>query len=214
MAVVTALHAAPGGRVAVYVDGSLACQAGPSLVARWRLCEGRELDSVALAGLCRDASTEAVVTDAYRLLGHRARSREELRRRLLQKGHAEDAVLDALERLTADGLLDDAAFARAYITDKRELGGWGAVRIRRGLLALGVEPAAVEAALAAAAGGEGEELERATDLLCRKLALRMPADDSDRRRAYDLLLRRGFPSDVAYAAVRRWAQAGAPGDIG
>ena len=59
--------------------------------------------------------------DAYRLLGHRARSREELRRRLLAKEHDEHAVDEALERLAADGFLDDAAFARSYVADKRRL---------------------------------------------------------------------------------------------
>ena len=78
----------------------------------------------------------------YRLLGHRARSREELRRRLLAKEHDEHAVDDALERLAADGFLDDAAFARSYVADKRRLDSWGAERIRRGLRELGVDSCA------------------------------------------------------------------------
>ena len=116
-------------------------------MARWRLYKGRELDDDSLAQLATQASGERALADAYRLLGHRARSREELRRRLLQKEH-EEAVVDAvLERLADDGLLDDAEFARRYVADKRALGGWGAQRIRRGLAELGVAGPVIDAAV-------------------------------------------------------------------
>src|SRR5450756_1176516 len=88
---------------------------------------------------------------AYRLLGHRARSRHELRRRLLQKGHDDEAVAGALERLAGDGLLDDAEFARSYVADKRGLSGWGSQRIRRGLAELGVDRVVIDAQLGQAA---------------------------------------------------------------
>ena len=142
--------------------------------------------------------------DAYRLLGHRARSRAELRRRLLEKEHEEDAVEWALERLLGDGFLDDAAFARSYAADKKRLGGWGAERIRRGLAELGVAGDVVDAELGAESGGEGDELERALALLARRGAPEAPLDAA-RRRAYEMLVRRWFAAPVAYAAVRRWA---------
>src|SRR5665811_2377593 len=85
------------------------------------------------------------MADAYRLLGHRARSRHELRGRLLQKGHEGEAVAGALERLAGDGLLDDAKFARSYVADKRGLSGWGSQRIRRGLAELGVDRVVIDA---------------------------------------------------------------------
>jgi regulatory protein len=220
VAVVSALRATRGGRVAVHVDGEYLCTVGEALLARWRLHKGRELDPEAVAALRREASAEGVVTDAHRLLAHRARSREELRRRLLAKGHTEEAVAGALERLEADGLLDDAAFARSYVADKRNLGGWGAQRIARGLAALGVAPEVAEAALtessapdaaasdADAAPGERPdgELERALAQLRRKGPPKPPLETAQRR-AYQALLRRGYAPEVAYAAVRRWLAA-------
>ena len=152
------------------------------------------------------ASAERVMADAYRLLGHRARSRHELRRRLLQKGHDDEAVAEALERLAADGLLDDAEFARCYVADKRGLSGWGSQRIRRGLTELGVDHDVIDAALGAAAAAESEdaELERALEALRRRGAPQAPLDAA-RRRAYQALVRRGFSTAVAYAAIRRWS---------
>ena len=206
MPVVTALRATRRGHVAVHVDGEFVCAVSDMLVARWRLHTGRELDEAALEELRTQASSELVRADAYRLLGHRARSREELRRRLLQKDHHPGAVSAALDSLTADGLLDDAAFARSYVADKRRLAGWGTERIRRGLSALGVEQAEIDGALrpAAAEDDAADELERAVAVLTRRGAPEAPLEAA-RRRAYQALLRRGFASGVAYAAVLAWS---------
>ena len=208
MPVVTALQPARRGHVAVHVDGGFVCSVSDALVARWRLYRGRELDDDALAELRGQASAEGMLADAYRLLGRRARSREELRRRLLQKGYAGEAVAGVLERLAGDGLLDDAELARGYVADKRGLSGWGSVRIRRGLAELGVAHDVIDAALGAAAATEGDdaELARALTALNRRGAPQAPLDAA-RRRAYQALVRRGFSTAIAYAAIRLWSGA-------
>jgi regulatory protein len=202
--VVTALRATRRGGVALHVDDAYACVVSESLVARWRLFKGRELSDGDVAEIRAAASAERVMGDAYRLLGHRARSREELRRRLLAKEHDDAAVLDALERLAADGFLDDAAFARSFASDKRHLGGWGEERIRRGLRELGVAATAIDEALGDQ-GGEGDELDRALAVLRRRGAPGQPLDAA-RRRAFQALQRRGFSTGTAYAAVRIWVE--------
>jgi regulatory protein len=210
--VVTALRATRRGHVAVHVDGSFICSVSDSFVARWHLYQGRELDDDALTQLLAQASAERVLADAYRLLGHRARSRHELQRRLRQKGHDDAAVAGALERLAAEGLLDDAEFARCYVADKRGLSGWGSQRIRRGLAELGVADDMILAAFAGAAATEGDaaELERALTALSRRGAPQPPLDAA-RRRAYQALVRRGFSTEIAYAAIRRWSGGQPPG---
>ena len=209
MPVVTALRAARRGGVALHVDDAYVCVVSESLVARWRLFKGRELDESDVTDIRAASSAERVMGDAYSLLGHRARSREELRRRLLAKEHDEHAVEDALERLAADGFLDDAAFARSYVADKRRLQSWGAERIQRGLRQLGVDPAVIDEVLGAGDGEEGEELDRALALLRRRGAPEQPLEAA-RRRAFQALQRRGFSSSVAYAAVRLWVDGEPP----
>ena len=209
MPIVTALRAARRGGVALHVDGEYVCVVSESLVARWRLFKGRELDESDVAEIRRASSAERVMGDAYRLLGHRARSRDELRRRLLAKEHDEPAVEDALERLAADGFLDDAAFARSYVADKRRLQSWGTERIARGLRELGVSQTAIDEALGAGGGEEGDELDRALAVLRRRGAPGQPLDAA-RRRAFQALQRRGFSATVAYAAVRLWVDGEPP----
>ncbi len=207
MPVVTALRGTRRGRVEVYVDGELACTVGEAAVARWRLHKGRELDQAGLEALARDASADLARADAYRLLGHRARSASEVRRRLLAREHPPEAVDAAMQSLADEGLLDDAAFACSYVADKQRLAGWGEERIRRGLAEAGVPDEDVRSALGTPAEGEhgDAELERAREVLRRRAPAAAPCDDAARRRAYQLLVRRGFASGVAYAAVRLWS---------
>ena len=203
MGVVTALRAGRRGRISVFVDGVYVCGVSEALLARRRLYQGLELDDAEVEALRRDASAERIVSDAHRLLAQRQRSREELRRRLLQKEHPEEAVEQALKRLESDGLLDDRAFAEAFVADKRRLGGWGAERIRRGLADLGVAPETIDLTLGQP--DEDEELERALTILRRGGPPRLPLEAA-RRRAYAALQRRGFAGAVCYAAVKRWSE--------
>jgi regulatory protein len=203
LGVVTALRAGRRGRISVFVDGVYVCGVSEALLARRRLYQGLELDEAGVETLRRDASAERIIGDAHRLLAQRQRSREELRRRLLQKEHTEEAIAQALVRLESDGLLDDRAFAEAFVADKRRLSGWGAERIRRGLADLGVAPDAIDLALGHP--DEDEELERALAILRRGGPPRPPLEAA-RRRAYAALQRRGFAGAVCYAAVKRWSE--------
>lgn len=205
MPVVTALRATRRGGVALHVDEQYVCVVSESLVARWRLFKGRELTADDVAEIKAASSAERVMGDAYRLLGHRARSTEELRRRLLAKEHDDQAVADAIARLTADGLLDDVAFARSYVADKRRMDGWGAERIRRGLRELGVGSGVVDEALSEGADEETSELDRALAVLRKRGGPDQPLEAA-RRRAFQALQRRGFASATAFAAVRIWAE--------
>ena len=206
MSVVTELKAVRGGGVALYVDGSCQGTVSQSFVARWSLHPGRELDQDALETLRVAALAERAVTDAYRLLEQRVRSHFEVETRLRAKGHGDEAVAGALEQLATAGLLDDADFARRYVADKRNLGGWGVVRIRRGLAGLGVPVAIIDEAVSRdMPGGDQAELERALRLLEQKGAPRPPLEAA-RRRAYQILLRKGFSAAVAYSAVRTWSE--------
>lgn len=136
---------------------------------------------------------------AYRYLGHRDRTVAELRRHL-ERRRVEPAVIDeAVAELARQGYLDDARYAIRFAEDRRALDAWGAERIERRLLAAGVAPELIAAAIAVQDGEH--ELDAAVALLRRRLA-QPPADDRGRERALGLLVRRGYELDTAYEAVR------------
>jgi regulatory protein len=203
MSVVTALVVRGHGLAHLSVDGDPVGTASADLVARWRLYEGRRLDASEVEQLLAEIAVEDALADAARFLQRRLRSRAEVERHLLGKGHTHAVVDAALVGLGRRGLVNDAEFARAYIADKRHLSGWGRVRIERGLAAYGVDAEITAAALAEAEFSDDAELRRALLVLQRKGAPQGPPEAA-KRRAYQTLLRRGFAASVALSAVRSW----------
>jgi regulatory protein len=136
---------------------------------------------------------------AYRYLGHRDRTVAEVRRRL-EAEHVQPAVLEeAVAELEGQGYLDDARYAKRFAEDRRTIDAWGVERIERRLLAVGVEPALIAAAIDER--DTGEELEAALAVLRRRFP-RAPSDDRGRERALGMLVRKGYELELAYDAVR------------
>ncbi|MBS1871014.1 MAG: RecX family transcriptional regulator [Actinobacteria bacterium] len=136
---------------------------------------------------------------AFRYLTRRDRTVLEMRRYLEGKRVEPCAIDAALARLEREDYLNDARFAGQFAEDKRLLEEWGADRIERRLLALGVPPAIVRGAVAER--GRDGELEAARALLRR----RFPAlgdDPRERNRAYGVLVRKGYDHELAWDAIR------------
>jgi len=129
---------------------------------------------------------------ALRCLARRDRSEAEVRRILLRRGHDDAEVDEAVTRLRAGHLLDDARFAERFARSRLANYGLGRGRIRQALRQKGVGRAEADAGITAALRevGEGEVL----DGLARRY-WRQHVRLAPRRRLPHLwvfLLRRGF----------------------
>lgn len=142
---------------------------------------------------------DRALATAYRYLNRRERTQAEMRARLSRASADPADVERALEILLEQGYLDDARFARLFAQDKRELDQWGSDRIRRTLLARGLDRELVNEALDEQPGNNSE-LERAVGLLRRRFPS-PPRDRRERERALGMLLRRGYDSDLALDAI-------------
>jgi regulatory protein len=142
---------------------------------------------------------------AWRALAQRDRTQSELQRILAGKRVDPALIGEVCGELEASGYLDDAAYARRFAEDRRNLDGWGAERIERRLRALGIAAEHVAAALAQRTGDE--ELAAAVSLLERRFPS-PPQTARDRDRALGALLRKGYELELAHDALRRYA--GAP----
>ena len=125
-------------------------------------------------------------------------------RRFLEGKRVEPGAIDeALAQLEREGYLDDARFARQFADDKRLLDEWGADRIERRLLALGVPAELVRDAVDGA-----RPRRRAGRRACALLRRRFPAlgdDPRERRRAFGVLVRKGYDHELAWDAIRAHA---------
>lgn len=136
---------------------------------------------------------------AYKALNRRDHTVSELRTRLEGKQVEEGAIAAAIAQLEEERLLDDARFARRFAEDKRALESWGGERIERELRRRGVALDLVESALGAQ--DRQGELDSALALLAERVR-EPPVDDRGRDRAWRMLVRKGYPPELAYDAVR------------
>ena len=158
----------------------------------------------------------AVLEAAARFLEARSRSVHEVRRRLTQAGYQAALVESAIERLLDLGMLDDEAFARAWVESRDRARPRGERAIREELRLKGVDRASVdlvleerrEAALGAEAApderGLGSADRNAAERLLARYArsLELVADPRQRRqRAYALLARNGFDPETCREVV-------------
>jgi len=157
------------------------------------LIVGGEISQAVFARLQELADLEGAHRAGLRALARRAHARFDLRRRLLQKQHPPAAVDGALARLTAQGLLDDAQFARDYAGAKAARGR-GPARLVRDLLAQGVERRVAEEAVRTALADEGVDPGVALRAVAEKRAKQLAGLPPvvRKRRLAAFLARRGF----------------------
>jgi regulatory protein len=135
---------------------------------------------------------------ALKYLDRRDRTVHEVSVRLERSAIEPRVAEQVIDQLLDQGLLDDARFARLFAEDKRTLEAWGSDRIERGLLARGISPELVRAAIGVAS--EQSELDRAMSLLRRRFPA-APQDRRDRDRALGVLLRKGYDPELALDAL-------------
>lgn len=150
----------------------------------------------------RDAqSAESSVQDAFSYLlrstANRPQTEAELAGKLRSRGYDEHVVDEALARAREGGVVDDAAFARAWVDDRGRHRGFGVARLRRELGNRRVPESLIEDALSALDGRD--ELAAATELARERLG-QLPAsltEEAVARRLYGYLGRRGYPEALA-----------------
>ncbi|WP_255323114.1 recombination regulator RecX [Lysobacter sp. K5869] len=138
---------------------------------------------------------------ALGLLVRREHSRKELTRKLTSRGLEREAVTEAVDRLAEAGWQDDARFAETLVRSRAN-NGYGPMHIRAELGTHGLDGEAIAAAMDAF---EGDWLENARDLLRRRFGEDYGDDPARRRKAADLLMRRGFEMETIRIASRSYA---------
>jgi len=122
---------------------------------------------------------------AARLLTRAPRTEAELEARLVQLGYRRETAAATVARCRELGYVRDTAFARARARALRARGA-GRLRIEADLTARGLAEALVADAVEDSREGEAEVV----------WARRALGAVRDRRRAWRLLVSRGFPEDV------------------
>ena len=207
MAVVTGIveSAKKDGRFVVQVDGKALATVSLDLLERFALSIGAPLDERAREALLEASSALATYDRALNMLAFQPRSSRDLRRRLVQKGEPPAQVDSAIARLEANGLLDDAQFARQF-TRSRVLGaGASKRRLQQELFKRGVARDTADEAIGEVLVDEEVDESELVERAARK-KVRSPGKldaPTRRRRLYAFLARKGYDGQAIRTAMAK-----------
>jgi regulatory protein len=132
-----------------------------------------------------------------RLLARREHSTEELRRKLLAKGHPDATVTAVIDKLGTKKLVSDDRFLASFVQHHARR-GQGPVRIRAELRQQGIPDARIQQELAAT---DQDWNQLAGQVRRRKFGAALPRGASERAKQARFLQYRGFSTDQIRAAL-------------
>jgi regulatory protein len=144
---------------------------------------------------------------AINALARRMRSVAELKRLLRRRVEAETELGDTLvelivRRLKDQGYLNDARYAAAYSSYRRDNEKFGVRRVVTDLKAKGVHGEVIDSAISSTYS-EVDEERQARDYLRRK-RMHKPKDQKETARIFRHLIRAGFGTKTIFTILKRW----------
>ena len=204
---IVASHRAPG-RFTVMIDGKPRHTLGLAAIEQLGLAVGKSTvgrEDV----LAREEASLRTYDRAVTMLAARGRASRDLERLLVAKGEPVELARNAIERLTREGIVDDAAFARSFVRSKSAGAGLAKRRLEQELGRRGVDRGVVTEAIDEVFSEEQVDEAAAAEALARKRQRSLTNLDplARRRRLYAFLARRGYSPDVIGSALARLRQA-------
>lgn len=137
------------------------------------------------------------------------KTRQQLADMLTTRGVPDDAAAAVLDRFTEVGLIDDAAFARAWVSSRQAGRGLARRALQAELRAKGVDPEVAAAAVDLV--DDQDERAAARRLVERRLSSMRRVDRvTATRRLIGMLARKGYSGGLAAAVVREALEHASP----
>ncbi|GGU51831.1 recombination regulator RecX [Streptomyces daghestanicus] len=141
-----------------------------------------------------------------RLLTGTPRTRKQLADALRERGIPEEAAEEVLSRFEEVGLINDSAFADAWVESRHHGRGLARRALARELRTKGVDATLIDAAVSRLDSEQEEATAR--ELVARKLRATRGLDRDKRlRRLAGMLARKGYPEGLALRVVRQALEA-------
>jgi regulatory protein len=174
-------------RVNVYLDGEFAFGLARIVVA-W-LKVGQELSDEKVASLKAEDEGEVTYQKALHFISYRPRSSAEVRQNLTKRGVSESLAEETVNRLLSAGLVNDEAFARAWVENRNTFRPRSQSALRMELRRKGLNDETIQSVLDEQVDEEALAFEAARKYARRLAGLEWP---EFRRKLGGFLARRGF----------------------
>lgn len=135
------------GRYNVYVDGKFALAVAESVLIKYRLTRGMEVDAQLLNQLKADDQVAKAYSRMLDFLAHQLRSRQEVVKKLQSQGVNDDDIEMVITKLTDQALINDQEYANAYVRTIMNTELKGPRVIRQKLKEKGIDDQKIDTAL-------------------------------------------------------------------
>ncbi len=181
-------------RYNIFADGEYVASLGAEAVVRLNIKSGAVISQDALNAAVLEDNIKYAFDSAALLLSHSMRTRGELEQRLRDKGIADEAIEPAMDKLTAYGYVDDAAYAKEFVQSAVSVGRWGRIAVAHRLQEKRLDRALVDEAMAAYT----DEDERRNARAQLDTLMRGTSGDArkQRQKVFASLTRHGFSYDT------------------
>ena len=168
-------------RYSIYIDNKFVFGLSRVDVLYYRLKIGNEIPQEKYDEILENVIYEKAKNTAVKFLGYRARSKKELRDKLI-KDYDENITDKVISMLEKYGYVNDEEYAKAYVRDCLNLKGWGQKRISLELTKRGIDKNIIEKALPKE---NTEQLELIEKLLTKRLKGNINIDFKEKKKHFD-----------------------------
>lgn len=194
------------GRYNVDLDGKFAFGVAESVLIKFGLAKGRELDEALIEDIQAADEVARALKAALHYLSRQLRTQHQVRQKLIEQAIDERVIDTVMTQLQAQRYVDDAQYAQNFLNTQQQVNGKGPTVIRQGLLKVGVPEELIEKTLQHYT--RADEIQHAQRWL-EKLWQHYQRESLRQRqqKMIQALATKGFHFDVAQQVVQQFSEA-------
>ncbi len=189
-----------GGRYVLHLSNDETLSLKESVFVRHNLYKGKEIDEDQIAAIVFDGERQDGIDFALKKLTNR-KTENEIRTLLSSENFGEEIIDEVVNYLIEYGFVDDESYALLFCRDKRNINGYGPVKIAYILRQKGIDDATITHGLEEYTA-EIEQAKIAS--IVEKKYLRDGILQKEREKIIRFLLSRGFHYNEIKEVLSRW----------
>lgn len=189
-----------GQHYLIYLSDEETLALKESVFVRHNLYKGKDLDEEDVAAIAFDSARQEGIDFALKKLTNR-KTEQEIRELLIDAKLSEQVIDEVVAYLSEYGFLDDEAYALLFSRDKRNINGYGPVKIAYALRRKGIDDECIARGLEEYTTDSEKELIQS---IVEKKYLRGGELNKSWEKIVRFLLSRGFHYDAVKDVLSQW----------
>lgn len=189
-----------GGRYVLHLSNDETLSLKESVFVRHNLYKGKEIDEDQIAAIVFDGERQDGIDFALKKLTNR-KTENEIRTLLSSENFGEEIIDEVVNYLIEYGFVDDESYTLLFCRDKRNINGYGPVKIAYILRQKGIDDATITHGLEEYTS---EIEKKMIEAIVEKKYLRDGILQKEREKIIRFLLSRGFHYNEIKEVLSRW----------